>query len=39
MDTPNQIQLTQKDKERYKKEIEALKIQNKRLKDDNSIRI
>ena len=23
----------------YKKEIEALKIQNKRLKDDNSIRI
>ena len=26
MDTPNQIQLTQKDKERYKKEIEAIDV-------------
>ena len=26
METPNQIQLTQKDKERYKKEIEAIDV-------------
>ena len=26
METPNQIQLTEKDKERYRKEIEAIDI-------------